>query len=142
MTKPALFYTLKRGWYTGGFDVMRVTTERVNKWTGEPKHFYGSSEGDGGMNTHCRADQCTGRFDTEEQARAVVDRVKRVREQHAANHAYLTHARNLAEKAEREAIAAVVAGMEPDVPPNPADLLRDAVRKGPDQCRRLASYGN
>jgi hypothetical protein len=82
-----------------------------------------------------------GQFATPEEARAAVDRVKRVREQHAANHAYLTHARNLAEKAEREAIAAVVAGMEPEVPPNPADLLRDAVREGPGQCRRLTQYG-
>jgi hypothetical protein len=139
MTKPTLFYTLKRNWYAGGFEIMRVTSER-KRWTDNaPTHYYGSQ--DSGP-THCRADQCTGRFDTEQEARAVVDRVKRVREQHAANHAYLTHARNLAEKAEREAIAAVVAGLDPEVPPNPADLLRDAVRKGPDQCRRLASYGN
>lgn len=37
----------------------------------------------------------------------------------------------------RGTIASVVAGLDPEVPPNPADLLRDAVRKGPTSAGGL-----
>lgn len=58
MTKPALFYTLRRKWHVGGFEVVRVTTVKRHRQTGSPTHYYGTD--DTGGNTHCRADQCVG----------------------------------------------------------------------------------
>lgn len=138
MAKPTLFYTLRRAWHVGGFEVIRVTTNR-RKWTGAPGHYYGSDLD--GMPTHCRADQCVGEFPTEEAARAVIDRVKWVREQHAENLAVLGAALVQAQRDERAAIDAVVAGLEPGIVATPISLTNRAQAKGVEQCKRIARQG-
>lgn len=131
--KPTLFWTLKPKWWAGGFEVMRVTTEK-------PRRYYGSTAD--GENTHAKADTCKGRFATQEAAERVIDRVMRVREQHADNHAVLTAARNRAELDEREAIEAVLAGIDPTPPASPIQIVNRALAQGPDRCRKLARWGN
>lgn len=139
MTKPALFYTLRRKWHVGGFEVIRVTTVKRHRQTGSPTHYYGTD--DTGGRTHCRADQCVGEFPAEDAARAVIDRVKRVREQHAENMAVLRAALIQAEQDERAAVNAVVCGLEPDVPATPVSLTANALAKGVHACKLLARYG-
>lgn len=139
MTKPTLFYTLRRAWHVGGFEVIRVTTARTHRVTGKPVRYYGTD--DAGGNTHCRADQCVGEFPTEEAARAVIDRVKWVREQHAENLEVLGAALVQAQRDERAAIDAVVAGLEPGVIATPISLTNRAQAKGVEQCKRIARQG-
>lgn len=139
MTKPALFYTLRRKWHVGGFEVVRVTTVKRHRQTGSPTHYYGTD--DTGGNTHCRADQCVGEFPTEEDARIMIDRVRRVREQHAENIAILSAALVTAQRDEREAIDNVVNGVQPSPPQSPVSLTNRAQAKGVEGCKRIAQYG-
>lgn len=139
MTKPALFYTLRRKWHVGGFEVIRVTTVKRHRQTGSPTHYYGTD--DTGGNTHCRADQCVGEFPTEDAARVMIDRVKRVREQHEYNITVLQAAARQAERDEREAIEAVIGGVEPMPPVTPISLTNRAQAAGLEKCKRLVTYG-
>lgn len=139
MAKPALFYTLRRKWHVGGFDVVRVTTANRHRVTGFPTHYYGTD--DVGGNTHVRADQCVGEFTTEEAARAVIERVTRIRQAHAENIAILRAALVTAERDEREAVDAVVDGREPTPPRSPISLTNAAQAKGPEACKRIARHG-
>jgi fibronectin type 3 domain-containing protein len=104
MSKPALFWTLKPKWWAGGFEIMRVTTEK-------PRRYYGTTVD--GENTHVKAADCRGMFDTQEAAEATIERVKTIRAQHAEAVQLLGLARNRAEKAERDAIDAVTRGEKP-----------------------------
>ena len=136
--KPALFYTLRRKWHVGGFEVIRVTTVKRHRQTGSPTHYYGT-DGTGG-NTHCKADQCVGEFPSEEAARVIIDRVKRVREQHQVNIAVLQHALNTAMRDERDAIDNVVNGVQPSPPQSPISLTNRAQAKGADALKRLTGH--
>lgn len=139
MTKPALFYTLRRKWHVGGFEVIRVTTVKRHRQTGSPTHYYGTD--DTGGNTHCRADQCVGEFSTEDAARVMIDRVKRVREQHQVNIGILQHALNTAMRDERDAIDNVVNGVQPSPPQAPVGLTKRAQAAGVEARKRIANYG-
>lgn len=133
MAKPTLFWTLKPHWRSGGFEIMRVTTEK-------PRRYYGTTVD--GENTHVKSADCKGRFPTQEAAEAVIHKVKRVKELHAENHAILTAARNRAERLEREAIDAVLAGNQPAPPLAPQEIVRICAAAGADQCRKMVRFGN
>lgn len=136
MAKPALFWTIKPKWWAGGFEVMRVTTEK-------PRRFYGSTAD--GENTHVKAVDCRGRFETQEAAEARIETVKMVQAAFADTHVILTAARNRAEKAERWAIDAAIDGLEVDVPDlvvDPGAYLEAAKAQGANRCRQLARFGN
>ena len=107
---------------------MRVTTEK-------PRRYYGTDED--GEPTHVIAAQCKGRFETREEAEAVIAKVAAVVKAHADNHAILTAARNAAERLEREEIAVVLAGGKATPPKDPIEIVRAALAKGPDRCRQL-----
>lgn len=97
-SKSTLFWTLVRRWHVGGFEVMRVTTEKN-------RQFFGSINDEA---THVRKDATVGRFETAEAAVAVVDRVVATRAHHEpfiqeAKKQYLA-----AQNAERLAIEAIV----------------------------------
>lgn len=136
--KPAIFFTLQRAWHVGGFLIVRVTTVKRHRRTGEPTHYYGTND-DG--NTHCKASQCVGEFPTYEAAQSMIDRVARVRATHAENITVLQAALVQAERDERKAVDDVVAGLEPDVPLTPISLTNRAQAKGAEACKRLARYG-
>ena len=112
---------------------MRVTTEK-------PRRYYGTDED--GEPTHVIAAQCKGRFDTREEAEAVIAKVAAVVKAHADNHAILTAARNAAERLEREEIAVVLAGGKPTPPKDPLEIVRAALAKGAERCRQLVRFGN
>lgn len=137
MTKPALFFTLQRAWHVGGFHIVRVTTVKRHRRTGEPTHYYGTND-DG--NTHCKASQCVGEFPTYEAAQAMIERVARVRAAHADNIAILQAALVQAQRDEREAVDNVVMGVEPSPPQSPVMMANRAQAKGPEACKRLARY--
>ena len=132
-SKPALFWTLRPHGYSGGFRIMRVTTEK-------PRRYYGTDED--GEPTHVVASQCKGRFETREEAEAVIAKVAAVVKAHADNHAILTAARNAAERLEREEIAVVLAGGKATPPKDPLEIVRAALAKGPERCRQLVRFGN
>jgi hypothetical protein len=137
MAKPALFWTLKPHWYSGGFTIMRVTSEKRVR---VGSHYYGSDEN--GMPTHVEGHRCKGRFETREDAEAMIAKVAAVVAAHADNHAILTAARNAAERLEREEIAVVLAGGKPTPPKNPLEITRAALAKGAERCRQLVRMGN
>jgi hypothetical protein len=136
MAKPTLFWTIKPKWWAGGFEIMRVTTAK-------PRRYYGTTED--GENTHARAADCRGRFETREAAEARLQVVAEVRKAFADTHPVLTAARNRAEKAERQAIDAAVEGLDVDVPGlivDPDAYLATAKEQGPNRCRQLVRFGN
>jgi len=98
--RAPLFYTLKRAWWAGGWDVMRVTSENKGK-------LYGSVDNNG---MHCRERDTRGRFATEDEARdriAAVEKIVALTEPGIAEkqRAYIA-----AQEAQRKAIEDVVSG--------------------------------
>lgn len=129
MAKPTLFWTLRPHWWSGGFEIMRVTTEK-------PRRYHGTDAD--GEPTQAAVKDCKGRFETKEAAEAVIKAVSKVKQQHADGIATLTAARTLAEKAERDEIDIVLAGGKATPPRDPLEITRAAMAKGPDRCRQIA----
>lgn len=133
VSKPALFWTLKPHWWSGGFDIMRVTSENPHRYYGTNSAF---------QPTNAKASACKGRFETRDGAEAIIAKIDAVKKAHADNHAILTAARNAAERLEREEIAVVLAGGKATPPKDPIEIVRAALAKGPERCRQLVRFGN
>ena len=132
MSKPALFWTLKPKWYVAGFEVLRVTMEKHS-------HYYGGTDAG---SSNARADKCRGRFDTREAADQVIEAVNQAHVDHNETITLLTAARNRAEKAEREAIEAIVTGRVPAKPLSAARTLADVMSDGPRMAAKRVRFGN
>lgn len=70
--KPAIFYTLKRAYNAGiGYEAIAVTSQKGSRWFGRDLRFSNP--------THGTCGQITGRFETEEAARAKIEGLKAIR---------------------------------------------------------------
>lgn len=106
MSRPVLFYTLVRKWHVGGYEVMRVTTEKT-------RHLHGSLAPDW-TPTHCLSRDTIGRFPTEEAARDRIKAADAVRQKFAPLIKRAREAEMKIEAAQREAIErAILAQSEP-----------------------------
>ena len=67
--KTGLFWTLRRDPYGSGYRMMEVTTQRGTRYWGR------DFEGDA---TNARQADCRGRFETMEQARGMIDTLRKI----------------------------------------------------------------
>lgn len=72
VSRPELYWTVRKEAFGGNFGVMRVTSVRM-------RQIYGSIDG---MPTHCRHSATFGKFDTESDAQAAVKRIRDVWNSH------------------------------------------------------------
>lgn len=112
--KPALFYTLKRSWWAGGFEIMRVTTEKTST-------LHGSLEPDN-VPTHVKTRDTVGRFPSIGAAEEAMKRVQIVRAGYEGIVKRTGDLRSLAERMAREAVDRAAIGQEPVDPPTLAQL--------------------
>lgn len=134
MSKPTLYWTLRPHWYSGGYVIMRVTTEK-------PRRLWGTCPD--GEPLQAKPDQCVGRFASREEAQARIDAAERAAAAHADNIVLLTAARNRAERLQREAIQRAVNGEDRrEAVPIPHHIINECVAAGVERCRKAIQYGN
>jgi hypothetical protein len=100
VTRPVLFYTLVRKWHIGGYEVMRVTTEKS-------AHLHGSMAPDW-VPTHCLYRDTIGRFPTEAAARDRIKAADEVRQRFAPLIKRAREREIRVEQAQRDAINKVI----------------------------------
>lgn len=94
MAKPTLFYTVREKWL--GYEVMRVTSIGRSTYHGANEHR---------EPTHCRQGDTHGRFDTIDQARALIARIRAIDDAHGVVIKQAERSLNDARNARRRAIA-------------------------------------
>jgi hypothetical protein len=94
MTKEGLFWTLRRETGSTGYKLMQVTTERGRRYWGR------DFEGDA---TNARAADCRGRFETVDQARGMIDTIRKIEGSYRAQiEGHRTAIRGLEDKRDAE----------------------------------------
>lgn len=103
MSKPVLFYTFMLGYSETGYRPMAVTSVKGNF----RKQYYGTDINNG-TGTHARENDCVGRFDTLEQAKAAIGEIAKLRTFYAKLREPFRAAIINNEREERNAVAAVI----------------------------------